>query len=269
MTFRTWLPHSAAAALWGVALSTLAPATGEAHKAVTSKFTYNEDMFPLFRDKCGACHVDGGVAPMSLLSHEDASPWGESLRLELLGEDPPKPWHAGAYALSARELDMILVWANGGTPRGDVANAPPAMTVKTAWADGTPDAALKMPAPFTLPGPSNEATHVVELPVGAAAGKPLRAIDLLPGQPAIVRMATLALKAADGTVTPLGTWIPGQPRALALKAPVALPPNAAIVATIEYRRTWKYEAQDLADTSAVGLYLARPSGPRSTRPGRR
>lgn len=269
MTLRAWLPHTAAAALFGVALSTLAPATGEAHKAITSKFTYNEDMFPLFRDKCGACHVDGGVAPMSLLSHEDASPWGESLRLELLGDDAPKPWHAGAYALSARELDMILVWANGGTPRGDVANAPPAMTVKTAWADGAPDAALKMPAPFTLPGPSNEATHAVVLPVGAAAGKPVRAIDLLPGQPAIVRMATLSLKAADGTVTPLGTWIPGQGRALALKTALVLPANAAIVATIEYRRTWKYEGQDLADTSAVGLYFASRGAPRSTRPGAR
>ena len=164
---------------------------------------------------------------------------------------------------------MILVWANGGTPRGDVANAPPAMTVKTAWADGAPDAALKMSAPFTLPGPSNEASHDVVLPVGAAAGKPVRAIDLLPGQPAIVRMATLSLKAADGTVTPLGTWIPGQGRALALKAPLVLPVNAAIVATIEYRRTWKYEGQDLADTSAVGLYFASRSAPRSTRPGAR
>lgn len=267
MRLRVYGPSAAAAVLFGAALATLTPVTGEAHKAITSKFTYNEDMFPLFRDKCGACHVDGGVAPMSLLSHEDASPWGESLRLELLGEDPPKPWHAGAYALSAREFDMILVWANGGTPRGDVAKAPPAMSVKTQWAAGAPDVALKMPAPFTLPGPSNEATHEVVLPVGAAAGRTLRAVDLLPGQPAIVRMATLSLKTADGALRPLGTWIPGQRLALALKVPLALPANAAVVARIEYRRTWKYEGQDLADASTVGLYFSTGGAARTTRPG--
>ena len=50
-------------------------------------------MFPLFRDHCGRCHVDGGVAPMSLLTHEDAAPWAESLRLEFLSEEPAPPWH--------------------------------------------------------------------------------------------------------------------------------------------------------------------------------
>ena len=141
-----------------------------------------------------------------------------STGVEEAGEEPPKPWHAGAYTLTAREFDMILVWANGGTPRGDAAKAPPVMSVKTQWASGAPDATLKMPAPFTLSGPTNEATHDVVLPVGAAAGKSLRAVDLLPGQPAIVRMATLALKSADGTVRPLGSWIPGQAHAIALKA---------------------------------------------------
>jgi hypothetical protein len=269
MSLRTYAPHATAALLFGVALATLSTATGEAHKAITSKFTYNDDMFPLFRDKCGACHVDGGVAPMSLLSHEDASPWGESLRLELLGDEPPKPWHVGAYDLTAREFDMILVWANGGTPRGDAANAPPAMTVKTAWAAGPPDATLKMPAPFTLPGPTNEATHDVVLAVGTAAGKSLRAVDLLPGQPAIVRMATLALKAADGAVRPLGTWIPGQSRAVTLKTPIVVPAGASVVATIEYRRTWKYEGQDLADASTIGLYFGGAAASRPTRPGGR
>ena len=116
-------------------------------------------------------------------------------------------------------------------------------------------------------------THAVSLDrvscIFQSAGKPVRAVDLLPGQPAIVRMATLSLRAADGTMTPLGTWIPGQGRALALKSPLVLPANAAIVATIEYRRTWKYEGQDLADTSAVGHYFASRRAPRPSRPGPR
>ena len=38
------------------------------HKEKTSPFTYNNEIFPLLRDKCGRCHVDGGPAPMSLIS---------------------------------------------------------------------------------------------------------------------------------------------------------------------------------------------------------
>ena len=32
---------------------------GEAHKAITSKYTYNDDVFPIFRDRCSRCHVAG------------------------------------------------------------------------------------------------------------------------------------------------------------------------------------------------------------------
>ena len=63
---------------------------GGAHKPITSPFTYNDDVFPILRDRCGRCHVSGGVAPMSLMTHAEAVPWGESIRTEVLaGHMPP------------------------------------------------------------------------------------------------------------------------------------------------------------------------------------
>jgi hypothetical protein len=240
--------------LLGVALAISVPVVGEGHKAITSKFTFNEDMFPLFRDKCGACHVDGGVAPMSLLTHDDAAPWGESLRLELLGDEPPKPWHT--FTLSARELDMILVWANGGSPRGDVANAPPAVTVKNEWASGVPDVAVKPPA-FTLAADRNEAVVEHTLPLQAAVGREIVAVDLRPGTPAIVRSATISVKHADGTIVETVPWQPGQSEAVALKSPRRIGAGATLTASIEYKRTWKYEGQEMRDESTIGLYAAK------------
>ena len=87
----------------------------QAHKAVTSKYTYNDDVFPILRDRCGRCHVPGGVAPMSLMTYDDAFPWGESIRAELIAAHMP-PWNADggfgelkhAHALSPSELDIIL-----------------------------------------------------------------------------------------------------------------------------------------------------------------
>lgn len=253
---------AAAALALGLALAAQTP--GEAHKAITSKYLFNEDLFPFFRDHCGRCHVDGGVAPMSLLTHEDASPWAESLRLEFLSEDPPPPWHQ--FTLTPRQLDMMLAWANGGTPRGDATKAPPPVTLVNTWAEGAPDVPLRLPAPFTLDAAVNETRHEVVLPLTSAAGRSIGAVDLLPGNPAIVRSAVLTLKTADGATRDLGTWMPGRATALALAAPLKVPAGASLVASIEYRRTWKYEGQVLTDQSTVGLYDA---GPRRNSPAPR
>jgi hypothetical protein len=67
--------------------------TVDAHKAKTSPFTYNVDIFPLLRDNCGRCHVEGGPAPMSLMTYDKdggAIAWAESIREMLLaGAMPP------------------------------------------------------------------------------------------------------------------------------------------------------------------------------------
>jgi len=255
MTLRSVaVSHTAAALLLAgaVAFSTATP--GQAHKAITSKYTFNEDMYPLFRQHCGACHVDGGVAPMSLLTHDDAAPWAESLRLEFLSEDGAPPWHT--FKLSAREFDMVLVWANGGTPRGDVANAPKPATVVNDWAGGTPEVRLAMPSAFTLAPAVNEASHEVTLPLTSFAGREFVAVDVLPGNPAIVRSAELLVRTSDGTTRSLGAWMPGRTSSIALATPLKVQAGAVLVARLEYKRTWKYEGQSLSDTSTFGLHAA-------------
>src|SRR3954468_22298141 len=114
MTVTTTRAFVCAAVLTAVAL---AVQHGEAHKAITSKYTYNDDVFPIFRERCGGCHVTGGVAPMSLMTYEEAFPWAESIRAELVAAHMP-PWHAeegygelkSAHTLSPKELDVILTW---------------------------------------------------------------------------------------------------------------------------------------------------------------
>lgn len=253
---------SASAIALGLAV-TVSPVPVDAHKAVTSKYLYNEHLFPLFREHCGRCHVDGGVAPMSLLTYDDAAPWGESLRLELLDEGT-KPWHQ-FVALTPRELDMILVWASGGSPKGDAAKTPPPVPLVNEWASGDPDVKLAMVKPFTLEAAANDGSIEASF-VDGAKGRTIAAVDLLPGTPAIVRSAAITLRTADGKVTPLGEWLPGAAQAVRLKAPVTVPPGASIVATIQYRRTWKYEGQVLTDRSTIGLYVAAPAASRTARP---
>ena len=59
-----------------LALAAVAPLA--AHKPITSKYSYNADVYPIFKARCGQCHVAGGAAPMSLLNYKEAIPWAES-----------------------------------------------------------------------------------------------------------------------------------------------------------------------------------------------
>jgi len=75
------------------AAALISTAPGEAHKAITSKYTYHDDVFPIMRERCSRCHVAGGIAPMSLMTYDEAFPWAESIRAELVAAHMP-PWNA-------------------------------------------------------------------------------------------------------------------------------------------------------------------------------
>jgi hypothetical protein len=245
--------------LFLLVLALLCTLPGQAHKGATAKFTYNGEVYSVFLNRCGRCHVDGGVGPMSLLKYEDAAPWAESLRVELLEAalgDPHDFVKAAHRDLSARELDIVLDWATGGTPEGDKATMPLPTAFRNAWAGGDPDVAVSLPSPIEIPSDVMETSTRLVLPIEIDRPRSAIAIDLLPGNPAIVRDAVISLRSGDARERTLATWVPRQrPQRIVLKPPVRLVPGSEIVARIHYKKTWKYEGQPMADRSTIGLYF--------------
>jgi hypothetical protein len=45
-----------------------------------------------FQAKCEACHRPGYIAPMSLVTYEDARPWARSIKTRVVSRQMP-PWH--------------------------------------------------------------------------------------------------------------------------------------------------------------------------------
>jgi mono/diheme cytochrome c family protein len=257
----------AALVLTGIALM-IRP--GEAHKAITSKYTYNDDVFPIFRERCASCHVPGGVAPMSLMTYDDAFPWAESIRAELVAAHMP-PWNADeaygdlkhAHTLTPKELDVILTWATGGNPRGSLDQVLPKIELKNEWKLGPPDLTLTLPAEFTLAADKMEDTQEFTLASGTTEAKWIRAVDLLPGTPSIVRSATIVVKdaapASPSAPAPehvLALWLPGQDQAPDAGVGFKLPAGAQLGVRIHYKKTWQFEGKALTDRSSVGLYFA-------------
>jgi hypothetical protein len=272
MTVTTTRALVCAIVVTGVAL---AVQHGEAHKAITSKYTYNDDVFPIVRARCGSCHVAGGIAPMSLMTYEEAFPWAESIRAELVAAHMP-PWHAeegfgdlkGAHTLSSKELDVIMTWASGGNPRGALDQKLPEVTLKNEWAMGAPDLALRLPADFTVAADKMEDTAEFTLATGTTESRWVRAVDLLPGTPSIVRSAVISIKTAAAEATApgrmpapervLARWVPGHdPESIDNGAAVRLPAGAELVARIHYKKTWQFEGKPLTDRSTVGVYFTQ------------
>ncbi len=276
----------------GALVAAMGGAIADAHKPITSKYSYNEHVFPIARDRCGSCHRTGGIAPMSLLTYEDAYPWAQAIKEEVVGlRMPPSQAEEGfgsfrnAHALTSRELDVLVEWCNGGTPEGDAAPPPSEATPEAGgWPLGEPDLLLAMPSNHTLGEDVSEETRFFVLPTGTDVDRWIRAIDFRPDGASIVRTAAVFVDTAsrgrrldDGDDAPgfssagdagfaadeiLALWLPGQ-------APVTpgeglayrLPAGADLVLRIHYKKNWNDEGTAITDQSAVGLYLTDASEP--------
>jgi hypothetical protein len=210
--------------------------------------------------------VPGGIAPMSLLTYEDARPWAESIRLELTSGHMP-PWYGDpgvaplrdVHKLSPRDLDVVLTWVSGGTPPGPPMKTQPA-SASRAWPKGRPDVVLQIPSPVALPAARSEDTQEFVLRADNDRDRSIAFADLLPGNPSIVHDATIFSR-QQGTTEPtavLSVWLPGG-------TPAAPPTGFAfvwraheqLVVRIHYKKNWKLENKPASDRSAVGLYLAK------------
>jgi hypothetical protein len=252
--------------IWGagiVGVAVFAATTIDAHKGITSKYTYNDDVYPILRDKCGRCHSEGGPAPMSLLKYDidsgGAAAWAESIRENLVSEAMP-PWYADPIGpavknnrtLTARELDIIVTWATGGTPQGDMNHKPAAGPLHVDWTLGKPDLEIAMEKPVTLGPGTMQETADVTLPTNLTEVKWVRAVDLLPGVSSMVRRATIGVE--NGPV--LAVWEPGDE---ATPAPggtaFRVPAGAKLHLQINYKKNWQEEQEAKSDKSTIGLYF--------------
>jgi hypothetical protein len=270
------LTHVAvAAAVLAIGL-TITVQPGSAHKPITSPYTYNDDVFPILRDRCGSCHVSGGVAPMSLMTHADAVPWGESIRTEVLaGHMPPgtvdeaPARFRNAPGLTPREMNLLLTWVTGGTPIGAPDKDPKPTTREAAWPLGPPDLELPFPTEAVVNADERERTLEVVVPTGTTERRWVRAADLQPETAAMVRAATIAVRSAGSAETAaermLALWLPGEaPIALDGGRGFELPASAELVVRVLYRKTWEYERKALKDRSTVGIYFAPTPAPATT-----
>ena len=105
-----------------------------------SSVTFSKDVAPIFQAKCQSCHEPGSIAPMSLITYEEARPWAKSIRARVSARQMP-PWHIDRsvgvqkfkndMSLTDQQLETIVSWVDQGAPQGKPADLPPSKPVAT------------------------------------------------------------------------------------------------------------------------------------------
>src|SRR6266478_6450334 len=73
----------------GLLIGTTAMASDGSRKVVT----FNKDVLSILQKNCQTCHRPGQVAPMSLLTYQDARPWAKAMKFKVTTRQMP-PWNA-------------------------------------------------------------------------------------------------------------------------------------------------------------------------------
>ena len=127
----------------------------------TAAPTFNHDVAPILFRHCAECHRPSQIAPMSLLSYNDARPWAKAIRSKVVAREMP-PWFADPTvgrklandtSLTLAEIDTLAAWADAGAPQGE-GEAPPLPHFSGAgWRHPSgrdPDLIVTLPVEWTV-----------------------------------------------------------------------------------------------------------------------
>ena len=135
--------------------------------------TFTKDVAPIFQRKCEACHRPDSIAPMSLVTYQQARPWARSIKARVSEHSMP-PFQIDKTvgvtkfknddSLSDAELATIVKWVDAGAPQGDPKDLPPAVdwpddqgwNFAKAFGQAEPDLVIKSHS-FTMPAQAQDA----------------------------------------------------------------------------------------------------------------
>jgi hypothetical protein len=245
--------------------------TPRAHVPITTKMTFNRDVVRILQRNCLSCHRPGGIA-FSLATYEEARPWAKDIEYEVLRQKMP-PWNAvkgfgdfiNAPQLTQRDIDLIVNWTEGGTPKGEDKDLPSGPLYNSGWQLGTPDLTLKTGSERRIAA-GEDKYETISVATGLKEESWLSAIDLKPGNSSFVHCAVFYLESSKGGGGDvfLGSWVPGQkPARFPDGVGMLLPAGSSIKVRIHYHGG---EAE-AADQSEIGVYLTHKRPGRSVTPG--
>jgi hypothetical protein len=193
-------------------------AQAAAQQAAPAVPTFTKDVAPILQRSCMNCHRQGSIGPMALTSYEEARPWARAVRQRVLAREMP-PWYIDRHvgikkfkddpSLTDREIETIVRWVDGGTPRGNPADLPPNPNLadRGLWTIGQPDLVVTMPKDMIVAAAAPDQWRDVLVDPGLTEDRWLMAVETKPSKGwRVVHHTVTTLVAPDGSsATDLGS----------------------------------------------------------------
>src|ERR1051326_407155 len=118
--------------------------------------TFTKHVAPILQQRCQICHHPGTVAPMSLMTYQEARPWAKAMKMKVSAREMP-PWFidknvgvqrfSNDISLTDQEIATIVKWVDAGAPQGNPSDMPAARRFPDglAWQIGEPDLVVTLP----------------------------------------------------------------------------------------------------------------------------
>jgi len=182
----------------------VAASMGGTYKRASDPATFSKDIAPIFYRHCIECHRPGNIAPMSLITYEDARPFARWIGEKVRTREMP-PWHAdpafGEFAnerrLSQEEMNKILAWVEHGAPEGDPKDLPRVPDFPGQWKIGQPDVVLKMAEEYVLGAGASDQYLYFRIPTHLKEDRWVQAVEFRPGNLKVVHHAVAFIETPE------------------------------------------------------------------------
>ncbi len=207
--------------------------------------TFYRDVATILQQHCQSCHRPSEIAPMPLVTYNDARLRAGAIASAASTRQMP-PWFADSKfghfsndpTLTPQEIATLVAWANGGTPAGDAADAPPASVWTNGWNISQPDRIITMPKPAALPAHGDIDYTYEIVPTNFAQDAWIQMSEVRPSSRENVHHAVVYIR------PPESKWLRG--------APVGVPFTAADLTDEESRHGAHWTDADILLVYAPG-----------------
>lgn len=250
---------------WLMALTIFLALAGRAGAEVT----FARDVAPIFFEHCASCHRPGDVAPMSLLTYEDARPWAKSIANQVKQRTMP-PWSGNSdkrhwsndISLSDEQIATVVKWVEEGARQGNPAETPAAPTFPSSWTLGEPDYVIEL-SEVAVPADGDDLFPEEWITINIDEPKWVQAIEFLPGDRRVAHHFLSTVNNASSGGTP-GAANPGGQAAVLCVWTAGMPPykfpegNGRVIqpgARVLMNSHYHPMGEATTDKSRIGLYF--------------
>jgi len=251
-----------------VAAETLASKGDAIEFAQIESVSYANEVAPILKERCVSCHMEGGIAPFAMSSHQMVQGWSPMIRETLYTKRMPPGQIDSEYVSSFHEVNHITVeetqklvsWIDAGAPNNDdtdpLAEYRP-QVVK--WAHGEPDIIIPIPEQ-RIPATGVQDYRNLMVPLDLEEDIWVKAVEFTPGDTTVLHHIIAFSYGPDGMNEfeilnqgiGLGAYAPGNSlNTYPEGAGYPLQAGGGLMLQMHYTTSGK----EAVDASEIGLYL--------------